>query len=290
MDTEKITLAELAPGSGLFVHHGGPRITDPFTVCDGYTAAYAAHSPGTLYLAGTGSVEAYENDVFLIPPGAVFRFLPIKGLRRMDVYYCYFSLDAVGKHITEILSEQFAHFRRLIDCSEKYIRAADTACRDIRDIFIRMIDEELSALPCSGEALSGFLRVLLVKLLRASESHAAANNHSRMTDEAVRYINKHMYEKISLAGIAGHLKLSPSLVCRRFKADTGMTTAQFINRVRTEKIKDILKNTSKPAEAIPEMFSCSPEHLKRMFKSLTGMSMTEYRSKYNYKSPARDDE
>ncbi len=289
MDTEKITLAELAPGSGLFVHHGGPRITDPLTVCDGYTAAYAAHSPGTLYLSGIGAVDADENDTFLIPPGTAFRFLPIKGLRRMDVYYCYFSPDAIGKHMSDVLSEQFAHFRRLLDGSKKYIRAADTASRDIRDIFIRMIDEDLSALPCSSEALSGFLRVLLVKLLRASENKTVTNNNSRMTDEAVRYINMHMYEKISLAGIAEHLKLSPSFICRRFKADTGMTTAQFINRVRTEKIKDILKNTSKPVEAIPEMFSCSPEHLKRMFKSQTGMSMTEYRSKYNYKSPNRGD-
>lgn len=285
MTAKKITLDKTSPAGSILVHHGGPRITDPFEVCDGYTAAYAAHSAGTLDIDGAPRTETEENDVFLIAPGSAFRFLPVQGVRRIDIYYCHFMPELLSARLRDSLAENFPQFGSMLRGTQKYIRAADGADRGIRDIFIRMIDEDLAGLPCCTEALTGALAVLLIKLLRAAENPTPAESRTEMTDDAIRYIHKHMYEKISLAEIAEHLKLSPSFVCRRFKADTGMTTSQFINRSRVEKIKDILKNTSKPAELIPDMFSCSPEHLKRVFKSLTGMSMTEYRDRYNYKRP-----
>ena len=52
---------------------------------------------------------------------------------------------------------------------------------------------------------------------------------------------------------------------------------------RTEKIKDMLKKTDKPIRAIPEMFGCSTDYLKKVFRSETGMTMQEYREKYHYK-------
>ena len=97
-----------------------------------------------------------------------------------------------------------------------------------------------------------------------------------------------MDAKISLEEIAEHLHISPSFVCRRFKQFTGMTTSQFINFLRVNKIKDILKNTNKPIKAIPEMFNCNIDYLKKVFKRETGMTMLEYRHKYNYKKNPLD--
>ena len=281
MDIEKITLKSTS--TDVLVCHGGPRITDPINESDAYTIAYAAHSSGTLKLDGTNTLNVDENDIFLIVPNTPFQFLPIKGLRRMDVYYCFFSANALSDRISTVLRTKFSEFCCLTDNNIKYIRAADTPSLEIRDIFIRMIDEDISALPCSTEALISFLPVLLIKILRAYKT-PAATAHSHITDEAIRFINRHMYEKISLNTIAEHLNLSSSFICHRFKKDTGMTTSEFINHVRVEKIKDILANTSKPIKTIPQMFTCSPEHLKRTFRRSTGMNMTEYRNKYNYKS------
>ena len=59
-----------------------------------------------------------------------------------------------------------------------------------------------------------------------------------------------------------------------------MTTAQYLNKLRVNKIKDILKHTNKPPELIPELFQLSPEYIKHIFKSSAGMSMNQYKEKY----------
>lgn len=67
-----------------------------------------------------------------------------------------------------------------------------------------------------------------------------------------------------------------------------MTTSEFINFLRVNKIKDMLQNTDKPINAVPEMFTCNIDYLKKVFKRETGMTMQEYRNKYNYKNNPSD--
>ena len=58
--------------------------------------------------------------------------------------------------------------------------------------------------------------------------------------------------------------------------------------IRVEKIKDILRNTDKQVNAVPEMFNSNTEYLKRVFRNETGMTMQEYHDKYHYKANPSD--
>lgn len=62
-----------------------------------------------------------------------------------------------------------------------------------------------------------------------------------------------------------------------------MTTAQFENMLCVEKIKDMLKNTDRPAKHITEMFIMNGDYLGQIFKHETSMIIQEYYDKYNYR-------
>ena len=288
MKTENITLSQYGQGNGIYVVHGGKHRSHPTSCNDCYMAAYIAHGNGLLKI-NNNNVLISENDIFLLRPNITYRFIPEQGLRRIDVYFCYFSFDII-KNAYNSFKEQFSEFANLDNGASSYIHSIDTDNKEIRDICIRMIDEQLSALPCGYDVLIGYLPILIAKILRNAKNRDFKRIYSqdRTVDEAIRYINNHMYAKISLEEIAEHLHISPSFVCRQFKKHTGMTTSQFINFLRVNKIKDILKNTNKPIKAIPEMFNCNIDYLKKVFKRETGMTMLEYRHKYNYKKNPLD--
>ena len=153
-----------------------------------------------------------------------------------------------------------------------------------------MIDEQFSSLLGNEKVIWVYWYVLLTKILRYTKTRTFTRVYSknRIVDESVRFIHTNMYSKVSLNDLVEHLNVSPSYICRLFKKHIGMPPSQFINMIRVEKIKDILRNTNKQVNSVPEMFNCNTEYLKRVFRKETGMTMQEYQNKYNYKHNPSD--
>ena len=281
---EIFNLDKHSQSNGIYVIHIGSHKTTPSNCNDCYMAAYIAHGGGTLKI-DRNSVLVSENDVFLIRPNIEYKFIPTQGLRRIDIYCCYFTFDIIENSYNNF-KEQFEELKELLSENTAFIHAVDTDNKKIRDIFVRMIDESMSNLSCTYDMLTGYLIIMLTNILRNIKTRDFKRIYSqdRIVDEAMRYIIINLYSKVSLNEIAAHLHISPSFLCRRFKKITEMTTSEFINLLRVNKIKDILKNTDKPIKAIPEMFNCNIDYLKKVFKRETGMTMQEYKEKYNYKN------
>lgn len=284
MKNRRIVLSNFSIGSNIYAVHEGRQLNHPFYECDCYTAAYIAHGSGTLKI-GDSEDKVYEGDIFLINADTPYKFVPTKGLRRIDIYYCFFSFENRLSDLDDF-REQFPALSDFFNGQEAYIHAADTENKEIRDIFIQMIAEQLSSLPGSEKALVGYWIVLLTKIFRNTKANDFERVYSRnrTVDEAIRFIHTNLYTKVSLDDLAAHLNVSPSYICRLFREHVGMSTSQFINMLRVDKVKDVLKNTDKHVNAVPEMFSCNSEYLRRVFKRETGMTMQEYHDKYHYKS------
>lgn len=283
MKTLYTHLSQKNPSGRIFVEHGGRHQTLPPCQSDCYLAAYIAHGNGTLEVGGN-IVPTEEGDIFLFNPNITYHILPVTGLRRIDVYLCHFDFEVIENSYSDfktIFLDQKDFFNKNIP----YIHSIDTENKEIRDIYIQMIDEQLSGNTGSYNIIYGYLYVLLTKIFRNTKTRNFKRVFSkdRTVDEAIRYINNNLYSKVSLEDISKELRVSSSYICRQFKKHTGMTTSQFINMLRTEKIKDILQNTDKTIRTIPEMFSCNIDYIKKIFKTETGMTMQEYRNKYHYK-------
>lgn len=95
---------------------------------------------------------------------------------------------------------------------------------------------------------------------------------------AIGYINSHISEKITADELAKEIGLSKYHFLREFKKITNMTLVEFINGLRCEKARGMLRDESLPISEISAL--CGFEngsYFNKIFREEAGMSMSEYR-------------
>jgi two-component system response regulator YesN len=109
-------------------------------------------------------------------------------------------------------------------------------------------------------------------------SQARNNRTRKLIEMGKEYIQQHFNEEISVADIAGHLYVTPNYFSRIFKKETGEGCIEYINRVRMEEAKKLLKSTLYLTYEIGNMVGFKDaNYFSLAFKKYTGMSPTEYR-------------
>lgn len=66
---------------------------------------------------------------------------------------------------------------------------------------------------------------------------------SLITRKAIEYMHNSYKENITLTSISSYLNINKCYFCNIFKKETNMTFSQFLNNLRIEKSKALLKNT-----------------------------------------------
>jgi len=95
---------------------------------------------------------------------------------------------------------------------------------------------------------------------------------------AMNYISKHIDEKISVSDIANHLEISNGYLSNTFKAITGQTIIEYINRVKINKVKELITNKHATLKQAGDSVAIDDEnYLSRIFKKQTGMNASEYK-------------
>ncbi len=273
----------LSGGSNIFLEHtGAPRNAGAY-YHDYYLIAYIAYGRGSHKLANYEE-EISEGDVIIAAPNTSHCFRSCTELKYMEMYYCYFYPQALGKVKENICRDFKTRISALKD--NGYLKVKDNSSKELRNIFIRMIDE-FTDKPCGYEdIIQSSLIILLIKLFRFCgrdrEEEPFCGNV--IVDEVIRYINQNIYRSVKLSELAKSKHLTPEYLCRLFKKHTGMTTTQYINNLKAEKAKDMLRNTDRSIARIAETLGVSARHMKTIFMKKTGMSMSEYRKNNYYKS------
>lgn len=108
-----------------------------------------------------------------------------------------------------------------------------------------------------------------------------------LTQAARRYVEEHSAEKFSLQAVADAMFVNGSYLLRVFKACTGKTLLWYHNHVRCEKAKALLASPDRSISQVGEEVGfVSSAHFSHIFKKMTGMTPTEYRtSSIHYKQP-----
>lgn len=111
------------------------------------------------------------------------------------------------------------------------------------------------------------------------EIRLSLNTKTRKLIEKCReYIRQHFQEDLSVTDIADYLYVSPNYLSRLFKRETGEGCTEYINALRIEKAKDLLKNTLYLTYEISEIVGFKdPNYFSMRFKKHVGLSPTEYR-------------
>lgn len=108
---------------------------------------------------------------------------------------------------------------------------------------------------------------------------------NRLVQDALLYLNSNFSSSIRIDELARQLQVSQQYLARLFKAETGMSPLQYLNRLRIEKAKELMQaNTVNISEAALAVGFDNIYYFSRLFKQLEGMPPSAYRAWLNSKS------
>lgn len=97
--------------------------------------------------------------------------------------------------------------------------------------------------------------------------------------KAKEYIDNYYFEDISLELISKKFFINPSYFCELFKKEVGFSFNKYINTLRIEKAKELLKNLDMKPTDVAELVGYKElGYFCIVFKKMTGMTPTEYKS------------
>ncbi|MGO8695794.1 MAG: helix-turn-helix domain-containing protein [Rectinemataceae bacterium] len=102
--------------------------------------------------------------------------------------------------------------------------------------------------------------------------------HADTLQKALRYINAHYTEEITLDDVAGAVFLSPTYFSKLFNAEMKCRFTAYLNRLRIEKSRILLKGTAIPLVDIAGMVGYEDQsYFTKVFKKTVGVSPGRFR-------------
>ncbi len=104
--------------------------------------------------------------------------------------------------------------------------------------------------------------------------------NNKVLEEAIAYINENYSEPVNLSDLAKRVYLNPIYFCTVFKDAFGVSPMHYLQIVRIENSKKLLKNTNHSITQISNKVGFqSVHHFSKLFKSNVGMSPSDFRNR-----------
>lgn len=109
-------------------------------------------------------------------------------------------------------------------------------------------------------------------------------NYHKATKEAMRYIHKHLYEKIKIQEISEYVHLNRSTLSAYFKQDTWETILEYLNHVKLTEAKYLLEEHQNNYQYIIDTLGfCSQSYFIQKFRAYFGITPQQYLELVNRK-------
>ena len=139
-------------------------------------------------------------------------------------------------------------------------------------------------------ALSSLSHAMYTDFIRRVRNAKGGTRYSRTIRDCCDYILTHMEDEVSIAVLAQQFGYTPYYLSRKFKSETGMSVAEYIDNVRIEKAKVLLLGTEDSiADIARTLRYCSSTYFSETFRRIVGVLPSEYRKdpeKYGIDSAA----
>lgn len=116
-----------------------------------------------------------------------------------------------------------------------------------------------------------------LKVVYAPASAMTKNHEKQLVQRAVEYLSQNIFSRIRIPEMCAYLNCSKTTLSVAFKAYTNMTIIQYVNKLKIEKAKDIIRSQDLNLSQISELLNfCSVNYFSNSFKTYTGMYPSEY--------------
>lgn len=102
--------------------------------------------------------------------------------------------------------------------------------------------------------------------------------HADAMQKAVKYVNAHYAEEITLEDVARSVKLSPTYFSKLFSEEMGCRFTSYLNGLRVERSKLLLRDTDIPLVDIAGLVGYEDQsYFTKVFRKVAGLSPGKYR-------------
>ena len=194
-------------------------------------------------------------------------------------------LNELLVHIYSYSGSDLSHIKLYIrDLLVLMSRAAIDGGADVDEIFNLCYRYESEVNSFTGlEELNRWISAILHKFISFVFDFNSIK-HQNVIFKTTAYIKEHLTEKLTLDQAAAQVYLSKSYFCRIIKDELGCTFTEYVNRLRIERSKVLLRSTSVPiAEIACAVGFDDQSYFTRIFKKQTGTAPGKYREQRSQK-------
>lgn len=148
----------------------------------------------------------------------------------------------------------------------------------ISDIYILKADE------CTEEdEIRSIHAAMIEDYTRKMRRVRTENVYSKRIVCAMDYISEHLHSRIRIEEAAEYLQINPAYLSRAFKAETGMTFTDYVNRKKVEEAAGLLSYSEYSDLEISNLLCFSSQsYFIKIFKKYIGMTPKDYKKKYRF--------
>ena len=129
------------------------------------------------------------------------------------------------------------------------------------------------------QLIKNYLEILLVNLMRNETEKEDAEVFflpqekvgEQVAEQVIRYLKLHLYERVTIAEICEALSYNKSYIFQQFKKATNCSVMAYFTRLKIERAKRMLRETSLSVTEISDRLSFdTPNYFSKTFKRITG--------------------
>lgn len=108
-------------------------------------------------------------------------------------------------------------------------------------------------------------------------SEISENNHSKFLVTVLDYIDRNLYENLTIESIAKQFSVSQTTLNLTFKNELGITVKKYLTQSKMKDAKRLLAQEISISEISQMLGYADSSHFCKKFKKESGMTPTEYR-------------
>ena len=237
----------------------------------------------------SGNQAAMLQMMYDLTAGDAARVYPIESERRLQEHIRAGAKDAAQALLNDLLthiyylagSDQTIIKSRIRELLVLMSRAAIDGGADMDDILALCCRYEQEVDKIAGiEALNRWIGAILHQFIRLVFDLSDIK-HRNVIFQITAFIKEHLSEKLTLDQAAEQVYLSKSYFCRIIKDELGCTFTEYVNRLRIERSKALLRSTGiSIAEVACAVGFDDQSYFTRIFKRQTGIAPGKFREQH----------
>lgn len=218
-----------------------------------------------------------DNTVLIVPP-----YKTLEGYRASETAIDFYWLHFFPQSDTKTYDGDVLDFNDIYGNIKNHVALPNTFKICQPDQFIINLHQIISITEskCPVQKRDFLTSALLIDLYDEFSKNLLQNYDSKLT-YIQEWITPNMSESLTVEDIAEHIHLNRNYLTRLFKKYLGITTKQYIIKLKLEVASLLLLRTDLPIKNIAyESFFSNPRVFMRRFKIEKGMTPSKYRKQY----------